>query len=447
VLARQNAVNATTRERALIEAMIARYGGVGVQPKDVKVLPSDICGTKSTRNADPLDIVYAAHMRELAAAYPDDADIASLYAEAVMVATTDDWWNRKTGAAIGQIGVMASHLERVLQKHPDHTGLNHYLIHAMDSSHEPERALAAADKLGALAPMSPHLRHMPAHIYVRTARYGDAVRVNQTALASEISLKEKLTDQNFKVVKNWDAHNTHFLWFAAVMDGRADTAIETARRMAKRGEKGDYSWAEYQRSLPLLTLVRLQRWEEVLAEPAPKAEAKLESALAGYARAAAFASMGKLAEARKAGAPLEALVAGLKDKRRLSNEEKFVLPVVETVLAWQQAEIAMAAGDMKAAIAAATRGVEIEDTIESREPPILAAGSRTLLGQIYLKAQRWSDAEKTFREDLADQPGSGWALRGLTIALMKQGKSAEATAAKVNWERAWQDADLVMQRL
>jgi len=451
LLARQNAANlatpVTTRERALIEAMIARYGGVGVQPKAVKVLPSDYCGTRSTRTADPLDVVYAAHMRELVAAYPDDADIASMYAEAVMVATTDDWWNRKTGAAIGQIGVMASHLERVLQKHPNHTGLNHYLIHAMDSSREPERALAAADKLGALAPMSPHLRHMPAHIYVRTARFGDAVRVNQSALASEITLKEQLVNQNFKVVKNWDAHNTHFLWFAALMDGRADTAFDSARRMAKRGAKGDHTWAEYQRSLPLLTLARLQRWEEVLAEPAPKPESRYESAVHGYARAAALASAGKLAEARNAGAPLEALVAELKAKRRLSDDEKFGLPMMETLLAWQQAEIAMAAGDMNAAIAAATRGVEIEDTFESREPPILAAGSRTLLGQIYLKAKRWSDAEKTFRDDLADQPGSGWALRGLTIALTKQDKNTEATAVKATWEKTWADADLAMKRL
>ncbi len=447
LLARQNAVHATTRERALIEAMIARYGGVGVKPKAVMVLPSDVCGTRSTRSADPLDVVYAAHLRELTAAYPDDADIAALYAEAVMVATTDDWWNRKTGAAIGQIGVVASHLERVLQKHPDHTGLNHYLIHAMDSSREPQRALAAADRLGALAPMSPHLRHMPAHIYVRTARFGDAVRVNQSALASEIKLKEQLAGQNFKVVKNWDAHNTHFLWFAAVMDGRADTALDSARRMAKRGTTGDHTWAEYQRSLPLLTLARLQRWEEVLAEPAPKPDAGFEIAVHGYARAAALANAGKLAEARKAAAPLEALAAAWKAKRRLSDDEKFGLPVIETLLAWQQAEIAMAAGDVNGAIAAAARGVEIEDTIESREPPVLAAGSRMLLGQVYLKASRWNDAEKTFRDDLAEQPGSGWALRGLTIALMKQGKSAEATAVKATWEKTWADADLVMKRL
>ncbi len=451
VLARQNASNpavpVTTRERALIEAMIARYGGVGVQAKEVKVLPSDICGTRSTRVADPLDIVYAAHMRELAATWPDDADIASLYAEAVMVATTDDWWNRKTGEAIGQIGVVAAHIERALKKHPDHTGLNHYLIHAMDSSRGPQRAEASADKLGKLAPMSPHLLHMPAHIYIRVARFGDAVRVNQGALASEIALKEKLTDQNFKVVKNWDAHNTHFLWFAAVMDGRADTALETARRIAKRAEKGVYMYHEYQRGLPVLSLVRLQRWEEVLAEPVPKAEEKFGSAMHAYARAAAYANLGQPADAKKAGAPLEAMVAEIKDKRRPSNEEKFILPVVETLLNWQRAEIALAAGDVDAAIAAAKRSVDLEDEIESREPPMLAASSRTLLGQIHLKAKRWADAEQAFRNDLADQPGSGWALRGLTLALMKQGKGAEAAAAKAKWEKAWGDADLVMQKL
>ena len=122
--------------------------------------------------------------------YPDDADIASLYAEAVMIATRDDWWDRKTGAPAGQIGCVTVDLERLLLKAPNHTGLNHYLIHAVDASPAPERAQAASDRLGTLAPQSPHLRHMPAHIYVRVARFGDAVQVNQNALESELGLSE-----------------------------------------------------------------------------------------------------------------------------------------------------------------------------------------------------------------------------------------------------------------
>jgi hypothetical protein len=77
---------------------------------------------------------------ELVERYPDDPDIATLYAEAVMIATKGDWWDRRTGEPAGQIGPMTQHLERVLQKSPSHTGLSHYLIHAVDTSAAPQRA-------------------------------------------------------------------------------------------------------------------------------------------------------------------------------------------------------------------------------------------------------------------------------------------------------------------
>ena len=47
--------------------------------------------TAQDEAGDPLDVAYAARLRVLSDAHPDDADIASLYAEAVMVATRTDW--------------------------------------------------------------------------------------------------------------------------------------------------------------------------------------------------------------------------------------------------------------------------------------------------------------------------------------------------------------------
>lgn len=91
--------------------------------------------------------------------------------------------DKKTGLPAGEIGGVTDRLERALRTRPGHTGLNHYLIHAADSSPRPERAIAAADRLGGLAPESPHLLHMSAHILVRIGRYHDAARVNEEAIA------------------------------------------------------------------------------------------------------------------------------------------------------------------------------------------------------------------------------------------------------------------------
>jgi len=43
-------------------------------------------------------------------------------------------------------------LESVIKRDPDHMGAVHYYIHAVESSSSPERALAAANKLAAMAP-------------------------------------------------------------------------------------------------------------------------------------------------------------------------------------------------------------------------------------------------------------------------------------------------------
>ena len=125
--ARREAAHASPRERALIEALIDRYGPepiASAQPatRAVAVPAAPICTTGGAEKADPLDIVYAERLRTLADAYPDDADILVFYAEAVMIATRADWWDRKTGAPAGDIALVSERLERALQAHPTHPG-------------------------------------------------------------------------------------------------------------------------------------------------------------------------------------------------------------------------------------------------------------------------------------------------------------------------------------
>ena len=59
-------------------------------------------------------------------------------------------------------------LESVLRRNPNHIGANHYYIHTVEASRNPERALASAKRLETLVPAAGHLVHMPAHVYART---------------------------------------------------------------------------------------------------------------------------------------------------------------------------------------------------------------------------------------------------------------------------------------
>ena len=441
--AKARLAGATPRELALIDALVLRYADAKrIGPMDAPLLAAT-CGKPGVEPANPLDVAYARKMRELSDAYPTDPDITSIFAEAVIIATPDVLWDRKTGAPSPDVLLMVQRLEAALVDTPEHNGLNHYLVHALDSSPTPERAAVAADRLGRLAPESPHLVHMPSHVYVRLARYGDARRVNEEALAAELRQTAITKAQGFEPVHNWDRHNTHFLWFAALMDGRGEQALAQARQLATLSAKGKSAYSELMRSMPLLTLVRLGRFDEALKEPSVAGDAGMATGVREYARGLAFARTVQPAAARDAAAALKrTLDAPLPAGQKRDEFQATALAVLSAQL---QGEIEAASGDTEAARITLHRAAELEDALEANEPPILGAGSRIALGDALLRAGRWADAEAAFRADLKAQPGNGWALRGLLAATQRQAKSAEAAALRAQYEQAWSGADAALR--
>jgi hypothetical protein len=305
-----------------------------------------------------------------------------------------------------------------------------------------QRAIAAADRLGTLAPASPHLVHMPSHTYSQVGRYADATRVNEAAVTAELALFEVQKAQGFTVSKDWRHHNQHFLWFAALMEGRGDVALQAARDIAERAAKSESTFGEYRRSLPVLALMRMQRWEAVLAEPAPASRKGLQQALTEQARGVAYARTGRLAQARTALAQVEAGGATLAKAHASANRFDVMLrEVAQSAADHLRAEIASAEGRHDEALKLQARALAASAKADDNEPPMLAAGARVALGDLQLRAGRAALAEATYREDLAAQPGSGWALNGLTRALQAQGKTAEADRLKPQLEAAWALAD------
>ena len=440
---------ATPRERALIDALAVRYGHAS-QARETAPLTAERCGPKGDDDDDyqpphPLDVAYAARLRSLADASPDDAEIVSLYAEAEMIATRVGWWDDKTGEPGGRIGEVTAMLEHALQRQPSHTGLNHYLVHAADSATAAPRAVAAADRLGQLAPASPHLVHMPAHIYIRVGRYADAARVNEQALAADLALFEVQKAQGFTVSKDWRNHNQHFLWFAALMEGRGDAALAAARRLAESAARAEHPYGEYRRSLPLLALLRLERWDAVLAEPLPAGGTGMAQALGEHARGVAFARTARLADARAALTRAEAGGATLaKAHTKPAGFDRTLREMTQAATARLRAEIAIADGRADDALKAQAEAVAASRRADDSEPPMLAAGARLALGDLQLRAGRATEAEKTFREDLAAQPGSGWALSGLARSLRAQGRATDAQALQPQIAQTWAAADAAL---
>jgi Flp pilus assembly protein TadD len=119
-----------------------------------------------------------------------------------------------------------------------------------------------------------------------------------------------------------------------------------------------------------------------------------------------------------------------------------VLAIAADMLA---GEIAFRESQLDESFALLREAAKIEDGLRYDEPPDWMMHARHALGAALLQAQRFDDAERVFREDLAIHPENGWALFGLARALAGRGASAEAADVKARFEKAWSRADVQLK--
>jgi tetratricopeptide (TPR) repeat protein len=413
--ARAKASRADERERALIEALATRY-------------------------ADPppagraaLDSAWAAAIGDVARRFPDDPEIATLHAEALMNLRPWDYWMKDGRPYAGTETIVAT-LERVIAAHPEHPGACHFYIHAVEAV-APDRAVPCADRLARLMPGAGHLVHMPAHIYIRVGRWNDAIEANIHAVHTD---ETYIADQRPVGVYPlaYYPHNYHFLAFAATMAGRSTQAIEAARQVV-RNVDADLAKDifELQGLVPYLhlALVTFGRWDEVLAEPLPREDVAVSYGLAVYAQGVARAAKGQAAEAEAAVARVAAIAATAGEPGRS------ILTIARHAL---QGEVASRAGDLAGGIAHFRAAMEIEDGLLYFEPPLWYYPIRHSLGRVLLEAGRAAEAERAYREDLARFPENGWSLFGLARSLQAQNRAAEAAEVEARLARAWDRADV-----
>jgi tetratricopeptide (TPR) repeat protein len=418
-----NEAGASPVERALIDALGKRYA------------------EKPPEDRAPLDAAYAEAMRGVAKAYPDDADVGALTAEALMDLHPWDLW-APDGTAKPYTPEIVERIERVLVAAPDHPLANHLYIHAVEASPKPERAVASADRLRTLVPGAGHLVHMPAHIYARMGRWADAASANERAIEVDKAYRAISKEQGFYHI--YMAHNHQFLSFGSMMEGRSAVAIAESRRMVDEIPKETLEaiapFADGLIALPYSALARFGKWEQILKEPEPPAYLPVSRALRHFARGTALASTGKLDEAEAERKAMDAGAAALKEGTTVGNNQaKQLLAIASHVLA---GEIAAQKGDHDTAIAELTKGVEIEDTNTYDEPPDWVQPARHALGAVLLRAGRAEEAEKVYRQDLVHWPENGWSLWGLARALEMQKKTDEAAAVKARFAKAWSRADV-----
>src|SRR5690606_5171530 len=216
----------------------------------------------------PLDSAYASAMGELAQRYPDDQEVATLHAEAMMDLRPWQYWTETGEPQPGTETVLAN-LERVLERNPRHPGACHFYIHAVEEV-EPARALPCAERLAALMPGAGHIVHMPGHIYIRVGRYADAIEANIHAAHADESYIADLRPGAGIYTLGYYPHNYDFLAFAASMAGRRAQALDAARKIPTvipadlLGTPG-MDFAQHHVMRPVLVAVRFEAWDDILA--------------------------------------------------------------------------------------------------------------------------------------------------------------------------------------
>ena len=418
----------TKKEEMLIRAQRSRYSG------------------DSTESRIKLNQAYVDGMKEAYEKFPNDADVATLYADALMLQHPWDLW-KNDGTPKPWTPLIRAVLEKILAKTPNHPGANHYYIHVMEPSPYAYKAIPSADRLGKLTPGLSHTVHMPSHIYLRTGNYTKGVTVNEAAVKSYqkiIPMYAPVTGADFLYI----IHNLHMKTNHAMLAGRSAYSSKSAQEtinsipqdyLSIPGAMGNV--VQYIYMTPILVNIRFGEWGPILEGPKPDSSMKYASVLYHFAMGMAKANKLRTIEANKE----------LNLMRDLMKDSSLAIPftpfsaaiegaiVAENLLA---GTIALKEKRINDAITAFSKAVAAEENMVYNEPRDWMLNPKHYLGNAYIKAGRFDDAIKILRKDLQNNSENGWALFGIWQALMAEKKNAEAAKMLVRYNSAFAKADI-----
>ncbi len=362
------------------------------------------------------DSAYANAMGVLYKKYPADLDIATLYADALLIMEP-----RRGYRDINDPDVRRIHsvLEEILSKDIRHPGACHLYIHATESTTKPELALPCAEYISEGIPGASHVNHMPSHTWNRTGDWGKSVRAN---------LKAWHSDQKAEVNKGiaiYPSHNLHMLLFAASMDGQGAIAMQAGR---------DYTRLTGNNMYETLTLVRFGRFDE-LKKIVNRPEKEIQAGVWDFGQGYAALKEGNLNEANRYLESLNELALNSGDRFRW-HSARDLLGTLSWIL---KGEISRESGNLDEAIEHFNRAVSYYDQLEYDEPEPFPFSPRHWLGAAYVEKGEFNNALNTYRKQLKKHPNNGWSLYGMLQAYDLVGR--ENVELQIEFEEAWKRSD------
>lgn len=436
--------NATPVERALINTLTSRYPARE---------PSSDC---SIWNID-----YVNELRQVYENHSEDLDIATLFADALMLQTPWALWDQATGQpADGSFTVEAVNvLENALQapEADDHPGALHMYVHLMEMSPYPERAMEVGEKLALTVPDAGHLLHMLSHIDVLLGNYQRALDSNTAAIIADEKFVAQEGPINFYTL--YRAHNYHFKIYAAMFLGQSEVALRTADELAaavpeellRVPSPPMADWLEGFVSMRVHVLIRFGRWQDIieLALPDDQELYCVTTAMLHYGKGVAYSATGQIAEAEAEKSRFEAALSRVPESRTLFNN--ICIDILQVAGAMLDGELEYRKGNYDVAFGHLRRSVELYDSLPYDEPWGWMQPTRHALGALLLEQGHTEEAEAIYRADLGlddtlarayQHPNNVWSLHGYHECLERLGKTDEANLIKPQLDEAISHADV-----
>ena len=376
------------KERELIEAADVLFG----------------TGDKLAR-----DIAYSQAMGRLHAKYPKDDELSVMYALSLL-------GTARPGEKTTRNAMQAAALVLdVFERHPQHPGAAHFIIHAFDDPDHAILALPAARAYSKIAPSAAHALHMPSHIFVQLGMWDDVVASNVVAYKAAVDLADK---KNLPRGRE-DFHTLGWLQYAYLQQGKVDEAqkcVDQAKAVADKNLDNPRIRDGYA-AMKARQIVETAKWEKL---PLPTG-AVHDGGAPGYDGSAAYvfaagvsaAHLGDLATAGVALDKLKAMRVQAESGSNAYRAKPFAImeKEVAAVIASSQKDVAAAEKQLKEA-------TELELSLDAPSgPPEPITPSFELYGALLQSQGKAKEAAAQFEQSLTRMPNRRTALDGMRQAM------------------------------
>src|SRR5713226_9067733 len=353
---------------------------------------------------------HSSVLERLYAQSPDDVEFGSFYALSLVSLAEEDHDNE-----IADRQKAISILDPLLQQHPDHPGIAHYMIHATDRPEFAAQGLDAARRYAAIAPDSAHALHMPSHIFVRLGLWQDSIASNIAANASGAHAAEMhLAEYHYQT------HAMDFLSYSYLQSGqeaKAREVIEHADHVVGASEENKASDRAY---MAARTALELRRWKEAASLPIPAIRRDWLDTIY-WARAIGAARSGDISSAKADVKELSQLVAGREKRARkegygVSTEKATDLREAEAWLAFANGKSDEALQELRAAA----------DRQDKNGGESVSIPAREMLADMLLELKRPAEALAEYKTALKNSPNRFDGLLGAARAARASGDASEA---------------------